>query len=71
MEIYTQKRLGQQKRVSILARCNSKKHTSEQTMDSAGDFGIDQQEHARGAYLIQTKQYKGAHAGIEQLEPVA
>jgi len=40
-------------------------------MDSAGDFGIDQQEHARGAYLIQTKQYKGAHAGIEQLEPVA
>ena len=30
-----------------------------------------QQEHAWGAYLIQAKQYKGADAGIEELEPVA
>ncbi len=30
-----------------------------------------EQERAWGAYLIQTKQDKGAHAGIEELEPVA
>ena len=47
------------------------KHTSDQAINGAGDFGVDQQVHAQGAYLIQTKQYKGAHAGIEELEPVA
>lgn len=45
----TQKRLGTAMYV-VLAGCDRKKHTSEQGMDKwipeAGDFGVDEQQHA-------------------------